>query len=259
MAWFAWPLSTGSQPQAGFASTNGTRLRHCGVWRAQVTGSAQERAFDTANRTAAKKEPAAPDENSGGSGNGSRIPPPDRRSAGRACRSYFLRAWEDLPLCGLALDSASFGKSPIMVFRGHTETTGHFLQPETSAIGQSVIVIPLRVGGCRRNPSLQCMPFGARCQHCSRAPRARGPSGMDPRHAPAGATGLPVVEGRVTYSFRSAFDFHIQQQDRGCGSSQVDALFCGKVAIQVHAPGIEQVDERKHGSIAAEFETGRVG
>jgi hypothetical protein len=72
------------------------------------------------------------------------------------CNFYFLRAFlaPGFALVGaalglglgfalvseaLALVSATLGMSPMIVFTGHTEKTGHFLQPIAIAIGQRVI------------------------------------------------------------------------------------------------------------------------
>jgi hypothetical protein len=41
---------------------------------------------------------------------------------------------------GAALASPAFGTSPISDLTGHTEKAGHFLQPATMAIGQSVMI-----------------------------------------------------------------------------------------------------------------------
>jgi hypothetical protein len=41
-----------------------------------------------------------------------------------------------------ALLSPAAGISPITDFKGQTENAGHFLQPVTSAIGQSVMMSP---------------------------------------------------------------------------------------------------------------------
>jgi hypothetical protein len=38
------------------------------------------------------------------------------------------------------------GMSPMIVFTGHTEKIGHFLQPIAIAIGQRVISITLEIG-----------------------------------------------------------------------------------------------------------------
>lgn len=58
-----------------------------------------------------------------------------------AARDFILALGLGLGLEGSA-GSAAFGWSPIIPFSGHILKAGHFRQPATMAIGQTVMMIP---------------------------------------------------------------------------------------------------------------------
>src|SRR5487761_2138249 len=110
-----------------------------------------------------------------------------------------------------AFASSAFGASPITDLSGHTEKAGHFLQPTTIAIGQSVMVMSPRwvrgSGYTARAGEPAAAPPGqdiGNVTACDATRRARtpawaglpcGPSVAAPKTASSGATGAGCRRG----------------------------------------------------------------